>query len=101
MLTRHGWLVAGGGACALVAARLFGLAELYVVGPVALGLVAVALLHVRLSRLELEVDRRVVPTRIHAGQVGRRDVRLGTLRRGPAPAPRPAEPARGHGCRGR
>jgi uncharacterized protein (DUF58 family) len=85
VLTRQGWLVIWGGIALIVFARLLGISELYVFGAVALGLVAFALLYVRLTRLDVEIDRVVHPARVHAGQVSRVDVRLRNLRRSVTP----------------
>jgi uncharacterized protein (DUF58 family) len=81
VLTRHGWLCLGGGASLLVFARLLGIAELYVFGAVALVIVAAATFYVRLTRLDIEVDRAVHPSRVHAGQVSRVEVRVRNLHR--------------------
>src|SRR5215207_1517838 len=93
MLTRQGWLAVWGGVILAVLARLLGIEELYVFGAVALGLVAFSLLYVRLTRLDVEVDRTVYPARVHAGQVSRVDVRLRNLRRNDTPVLRLRAPA--------
>ena len=80
MLTRQGWLVVWGGVAVVLLARLLGINELYVFGAVALGLVLFAVLYVRLTRLDVEIDRTVHPARVHAGQVSRVEVRLRNLR---------------------
>ncbi|MDD9371111.1 MAG: DUF58 domain-containing protein [Acidimicrobiales bacterium] len=80
MLTRPGWLCLWGGITLIVLARLLGIGELYVFGAVALGLVAVAVLYVSLTRLDLQVDRVVHPARVHVGQVSRVEVRIRNLR---------------------
>lgn len=95
MLTRQGWLCLWGGITVLVLARLLGIGELYVFGAVALGLVAVAALYVRLSRLDLQVDRVVHPARVHAGQVSRVEVRIRNLRRKDTPVLRLRDPVSG------
>lgn len=81
MLTRQGWLCLGGGASLLVCARLLGIAELYVFGAVALGILGSAVLYVRLTRLDIEVDRAVHPSRVHTGQLSRVEVRVRNLHR--------------------
>ncbi|HKH25158.1 MAG TPA: DUF58 domain-containing protein [Acidimicrobiales bacterium] len=97
MLTRQGWLAVWGGVILAVLARLLGIEELYVFGAVALGLVAFSLLYVRLTRLDVEVDRTVYPARVHAGQVSRVDVRLRNLRRNDTPVLRLRDPVSGTG----
>ena len=95
MLTRQGWLCLWGGITLLVIARLLGIGELYVFGAVVLGLVAVAVLYVRLSRLDLQVDRVVHPARVHAGQSSRVEVRVRNLRRADTPVLRLRDPVTG------
>jgi uncharacterized protein (DUF58 family) len=95
MLTRQGWLVAWGGIALVILAHLLGTDELYVFGAVALGLVAFALLYVRLTRLDVEIDPVVHPARVHAGQVSRVDVRLRNLRRADTPVLRLRDPVSG------
>ena len=85
MLTRQGWLCLWGGLSLVVLGRLLGIGELYVFGAVALGLVAVAVLYVRLMRLDLQVDRVVHPARVHVGQASRVEVRVRNLRSRPTP----------------
>ena len=97
MLTRQGWLAVWGGVVLAVLARLLGIEELYVFGAVALGLVAFSLLYVRLTRLDVEIDRTVYPARVHAGQVSRVDVRLRNLRRNDTPVLRLRDPVSGTG----
>ena len=80
MLTRPGWLCLWGGITLIILGRLLGIGELYVFGAVALGLVAVAVLYVSLTRLDLQVDRVVHPARVHVGQVSRVEVRVRNLR---------------------
>jgi uncharacterized protein (DUF58 family) len=95
VLTRQGWLCLWGGIVLLVLARMLGIGELYVFGAVALGLVAVAALYVRLTRLDLQVDRVVYPARVHVGQVSRVEVRIRNLRRSDTPVLRLRDPVTG------
>ena len=95
MLTRQGWLCLWGGIALLAMARLLGIGELYVFGAVALGLVVVALLYVRLTRLDLQVDRSVFPAHVHAGQLSRVEVRIRNLRRTETPVLRLRDPVSG------
>jgi uncharacterized protein (DUF58 family) len=92
VLTRQGWLCLWGGLALLLLARLLGIGELYVFGAVALGLVAAAGLYVRLTRLDLQVDRTVHPARVHAGQVSRVEVRIRNLRSQDTPVLRLRDP---------
>jgi uncharacterized protein (DUF58 family) len=95
VLTRQGWLCVWGGGTSIVLARLLGIGELYVFGAVALGLVAIALLYVRLTRLDLQVDRVVHPARVHAGQVSRVEVRVRNVRAKDTPVLRLRDPVTG------
>lgn len=95
MLTRQGWLCLWGGITLLVLARLLGIGELFVFGAVVLGLVLVATLYVRLSRLDLQVDRVVHPARVHAGQSSRVEVRVRNLRRTNTPVLHLRDPVSG------
>ncbi|HEY8523316.1 MAG TPA: DUF58 domain-containing protein [Acidimicrobiales bacterium] len=95
MLTRQGWLVAGGGVVLLALARLFGIEELYVFGACALVLVLFSAAYVGVKRLELEVDRTVSPARVHASGASRVDVRVRNLRLANTPVLRLTEPVTG------
>jgi uncharacterized protein (DUF58 family) len=83
VLTRQGWIlliVAGG---LLVAARVFGIIELYVAGTGLAILPLAALLYVRAARVRLRVIRSLSPTRVHAGDATRVELgatNLGTRR---------------------
>ena len=95
MLTRPGWLCLWGGIALVVAARLLGIAELYVFGAVVLGLVAGAIVYVRLIRLDLQIDRSVHPSHVHAGQLSRVEVRIRNVRRSATPVLRLRDPVSG------
>ncbi|MFO7281318.1 MAG: DUF58 domain-containing protein [Thermoanaerobacterales bacterium] len=95
MLTRQGWLCLWAGLAMIAVARLLGIGELYVFGAVALGLVVVALLYVRLVRLDLRVHRVVHPSRVHVGQASRVEVRIRNLRRTDTPVLRLRDPVSG------
>jgi len=58
----------------VVAGRLFGIVELYVLGAMAGLLPFVALAYVRTARLQLRVTRVVTPARVHAGDTTRVEV---------------------------
>jgi uncharacterized protein (DUF58 family) len=95
VLTRQGWLCLWGGIGVLALARLLGIGELYVFGAVALGLLAFAVGYVRLTRLDLQVDRQVHPSHVHARQVSRVDLRIRNLRRVATPVLRLRDPVSG------
>lgn len=83
MLTRSGWIVAGAAVLLVVAGRLFGIFELFLVGAGAAALAAVAVVVVRRTCLRLEVARQLHPPRVHAGSPSRVELRVrnrGTLR---------------------
>jgi uncharacterized protein (DUF58 family) len=71
VLTRQGWLVAGGALALVAAGRILGVLELFVVGAATGLLVLVALVNVYLSRLRLAVARHVTPPRVYAGTPSR------------------------------
>jgi uncharacterized protein (DUF58 family) len=83
VLTRQGWVVLVVAAGVLVAARAFGIIELYVAGAVLAILPPAALLYVRAARVRLRVSRSLSPTRVHAGDATRVELgatNLGTRR---------------------
>jgi uncharacterized protein (DUF58 family) len=67
VVTRQGWLVLAGCTTSIVAARLLGSIELFVLGVIGVGLLLAAVASVRLRRVQVEVSRVVVPPRVHAG----------------------------------
>lgn len=67
MLTRTGWLAAGGAGALLAAGRLFALDEAFVAGATLAVLVALAALVVALVRVRIDVARELHPARVHAG----------------------------------
>jgi uncharacterized protein (DUF58 family) len=95
VLTRQGWLCLWGGIGVLALARLLGIGELYVFGAVALGLLAFAVAYVWMTRLDLQVDRQVHPSHVHARQVSRVDLRIRNLRRVATPVLRLRDPVSG------
>lgn len=68
MPTAAGMVTAAIAAVLIVAARIFGIFELYIVAAAMAGLVACALLWVLVNRRALVVRRAVAPARLHAGQ---------------------------------
>lgn len=75
MLTRRGLTTVTLGAGTVVAGRILGMIELFVLGSVAVAVALMALAQVRLWRVRLAVARRVVPERVHAGEVARVELR--------------------------
>lgn len=76
MLTREGWLASAGAVALLVAGRLLGTFELYLLGAGVGALVLVSLASVAFVRLHLSVSRAVVPPRVHAGSSARVELRV-------------------------
>lgn len=81
MPTRSGWLVTVGGWAAIVAGRVLGLAELYLLGTCAVVLSAAALVLVRQNVPTLTVDRTLLPARVFLGGIARVEVVVGNLGR--------------------
>jgi uncharacterized protein (DUF58 family) len=88
-------MVVWGGAALLAAGRLVGISELYVFGAAGLVLVLVAAIYVHVTRLDLEVDRRAYPNRVHAGNTSRVEIRLRNLRSQTTPTLRLRDPVSG------
>jgi uncharacterized protein (DUF58 family) len=95
VLTRSGWLVLGGAAATLVAGRLFGLVELYLVAVALAALLALAVGRVLAARLDLQVGRQLSPRRVHAGQPARVELTVGNHGRRPTPVLRVHDPVSG------
>lgn len=85
MLTRSGWLAVLAAGASVALGRLFGLVELYLVGAGVAALVVVAVARVQLTRLRIEVGRRLSQRRVHAGTPAR--VELTLTNRGDRPTP--------------
>lgn len=92
MLSRQGWLVAGGSVALLGAGRLFGLAELFALGLICALLLGGAVLLVAIARLELEVGRSVHPARVHVGAAARVELTLRNRRTTSTPLLRLRDP---------
>lgn len=71
MPTRAGWGLTLAAVGVILAGRVFGLIELYLIGVVLLVLVAAALAFTALTPLRLEVGRSVRPARVHVGDPSR------------------------------
>lgn len=68
MLTRQGAIATAVSVALVVAGRLFGIFELFVVGAGGAALVIGAVAVTGLTRLRLDVTRQLRPTRVHAGE---------------------------------
>jgi uncharacterized protein (DUF58 family) len=75
-LTRQGWLAAATAVACLVAGRLLGPLELYLIGAALTALVLGAMVYLRLLHLNLAVERQLHPPRVHAGTPSRVDLRV-------------------------
>ncbi|MEZ5256093.1 MAG: hypothetical protein R2705_04160 [Ilumatobacteraceae bacterium] len=69
MPTTAGSFTALAGVATIVAGRLFGVRELYLLGTALVACVVVAVLAVRFRPTRLRVARRVTPRRVHARQM--------------------------------
>lgn len=76
MPTRSGWFVLAGSIATVLAGRLFGLAELFVLGAIGVALVAAALVLVRRPPPDLDVERLIHPRRVHLGGHSRVELRI-------------------------
>ncbi|MGD9750181.1 MAG: DUF58 domain-containing protein [Acidimicrobiia bacterium] len=76
MLTRTGWGVLAGAGGMVLAGRVLGAFELYLLGAGAAALVAVSLLAVNLARLQVGLSRTLIPPRVHAGGPARVELRV-------------------------
>ena len=76
MPTRTGWIVAGASVALLLAGRVFGVFELYLVAAAGAALLAVGLVNVHLAKLRIDVSRELHPPRVHAGAPSRVDLRV-------------------------
>ncbi|HEX7094482.1 MAG TPA: DUF58 domain-containing protein, partial [Acidimicrobiales bacterium] len=74
MITRQGWLVGIGSLVCVLAARLLGSLELFLLGVIGIAVVAFSVAYVWLRRLRVEVVRDIVPMRVHAGGISRVDL---------------------------
>jgi uncharacterized protein (DUF58 family) len=76
VLTRRGWLAVATAFALLVAGRLLGAPELYVLGATAGVLVLATTVYLKLSPLSIDVVRELHPPRVHAGTTSRIDLRV-------------------------
>jgi uncharacterized protein (DUF58 family) len=80
VLTRQGWLVAGGALALVAGGRLLGLSELFALGAITAVLLIGSALFVGSARLDLEVGRSVHPSRVHVGTPTRVELNVRNLR---------------------
>ena len=85
MPTRAGYATLAFGVVSLIAGRLFGLFELYIVAAAALALVACAAAWVVLNWRGLSVSRTVTPARLHVGSTSSVTLSLSNRRIIPTP----------------
>ena len=76
MLTRRGWGTMVVGVAFLVAGRLLGALEFYVIGATAFVLLAGTLAWLQITRLDLDVARELHPPQVHAGSPSRVDLKV-------------------------
>ncbi|MDQ3353804.1 MAG: DUF58 domain-containing protein [Actinomycetota bacterium] len=76
MLTRHGVLATTVAVGLVVAGRLFGIFELFLLGAGGAALVVAAVAATGLTRLRLDVSRELRPDRLHAGAPGLVELRV-------------------------
>jgi uncharacterized protein (DUF58 family) len=76
VLTLQGRLTLLAAFALLVAGRLFGTIELYVLGTVLIVLVAITAAGVSLTRIRIDVSRELHPPRVHAGTPSRVEVKV-------------------------
>lgn len=95
MPTPAGVAVAVLGVATVVAGRVIGAIELYVIGSVLVALTLVALVYVRTAKLRVEMAREVHPTRVHAGQTTRVELRATNRGRARTPMLRLSDPVEG------
>jgi uncharacterized protein (DUF58 family) len=95
VLTRQGWLAIGVAVVVLLAARAFGIIELYVAGA-ALALLPIGcLVYVRMAHVRMRVARSLSPTRVHAGDTTRVELGATNLANRRTPVLRLRDPVAG------
>ena len=75
-MTGRGWAVVAAAAVSVVAGRLLGLEDVYLVGVGLLLALAFALVYVRVVKPDVVASRRVLPARVHAGASSRVELSL-------------------------
>lgn len=85
MTTRAGLATLATGVLSMIAGRIFGIFELYIVGASMIALVVCALLWVLINWRSVTVRRQVQPTRLHVGSVSTVTLTLGNERFVPTP----------------
>ena len=74
MLTRRGWFAGVLAAALLVAGRVFGMIEGYIIGSAIGLLLVVSVLWLVVTRIDVQVSRTLHPPRVHAGGSSRVDL---------------------------
>jgi uncharacterized protein (DUF58 family) len=88
VLTRAGTATLVVSLAVLASGRVFGLPELFVLGAGGLLVLVLAVVHVMIRRLQVEVSRHLSPPRVHAGNPCRVDLLLRNRSRLPSPVVR-------------
>ena len=76
MLTRQGWVCLSIGAAFLIAGRVLGTYEFFVLGGVIIALVTACSLYVRIRKIRIDITRELHPPRVFAGTPSRVDLRV-------------------------
>jgi uncharacterized protein (DUF58 family) len=79
VLTRRGWTLALGTVPLIVAGRLLGLVELFILATCVAVLCAGAVVSVRVQSLRIRTERHLHPPRVHAGSSSRVDLEVRNL----------------------
>jgi uncharacterized protein (DUF58 family) len=95
VLTRQGLLTIVAGVVLVVTGRVFAVTELYVAGAALVMLPLACLVYVRFTHLRLRIGRVVTPTRVHAGDLARVEVRARNVHNRPTPVLRLRDPVGG------
>jgi uncharacterized protein (DUF58 family) len=85
LLTRQGWLLTGIAVALLVAGRLLGTLELFLLGVISGLLVLGCAIYVRTQRPTIDLARELHPPRVHAGTPSRVDLRVSNQGTRPTP----------------
>lgn len=85
VLTRSGWLTLGSGLLLVIAGRIFGLVELYILGAAAIGLTLLAIGWILLRPRNIMLSRSVSTARLHAGDSSQVQVEISNPGSFPSP----------------
>jgi uncharacterized protein (DUF58 family) len=95
VLTRQGLMTVIAGVVLVITGRVFAVTELYVAGAALVLLPLASLIYVRMTQLRLRIGRVVTPTRVHAGDLARVEVRAKNAHNRPTPVLRLRDPVGG------